>query len=304
MSILFRLSSTTVLAIAPVLAFAADLGLPRSYECGTHSVAIAAGVDEARVRVGGTWRTLVPAVAASGARYEAADDPEVWVWGKGEDFMVKLPETGETACTALPAAAGFSAGGNEPGWRLTIEGETATLTTMDGGEMALAATGAEPVAGGRRILMGEAGAEVLDSVCRDNATGMPHPHSVTLSMAGSEMSGCGGAPADLLTGIDWTILAAGGTPVGEGIEANIRFHPDGSFSGTGGCNRMHGTYTLSGEGLAIGPAAMTMMMCGDDQMKAEQAVGAALATITRFDFAEDGSLQLIAADQTAIEARP
>lgn len=291
-------------AVVPVPALAADLGLPASYLCGERTVSLAAGPEEARLRLGGRWMTFVPAEAASGAKYVAKGALDEWVWSKGEDLTVHLPVTGQVTCTkAGPAPESLAAGGNEPGWRLELAAGKAELTLMDG-----AATGAEHAApeaipGGRRIVFGDRVAEITDAICRDDATGMPHPHSVAVTGGEPVLRGCGGAPADLLAGLTWTVVALDGRPVPEGVAPDLRFEGE-TVAGSSGCNRFTGGIRLSGEGLSVGPLAMTRMACPEPQSATEQAMAAALAAVTRFDFAEDGGLILLAGDTPVLEASP
>ena len=57
----------------------------------------------------------------------------------------------------------------------------------------------------------------------------------------------------------------------------IRFNTsDSSFSGHAGCNNMTGRYTLDGNSLVIGPAAMTRMMCPEANMKVENLMAKAI----------------------------
>jgi heat shock protein HslJ len=126
---------------------------------------------------------------------------------------------------------------------------------------------------------------------------------VTLTEAGRSLSGCGGQPGDLITG-RWTVEALDGAALSETAEVDITFDPaTGRVFGTSGCNRYSGGFTLTGEGLGFGAAAGTMMACPEDQMAVEQAFLSGLTTISRFDIAADGALELYAADRVVIRAR-
>jgi hypothetical protein len=78
-----------------------------------------------------------------------------------------------------------------------------------------------------------------------------YPFTATLELGDTVLTGCGGDPRDLLTASEvWTVTEiAGGAPV-EGTEVEIGFSPDGGLSGTGGCNRINGSYEITGEGLS------------------------------------------------------
>jgi heat shock protein HslJ len=67
----------------------------------------------------------------------------------------------------------------------------------------------------------------------------------------------------------------------DGTQMTMEFAADGRVSGSAGCNRFTGTYTLSGSSLKLGPAAATRMMCAqpDGIMTQEQQFLQALATV-------------------------
>jgi heat shock protein HslJ len=63
----------------------------------------------------------------------------------------------------------------------------------------------------------------------------------------------------------------------------LAFGADGSLSGNGGCNTFNGPYSVSGNVLAIGPLATTLMSCGDDVDQQEQTYLAALQSAATFE---------------------
>jgi heat shock protein HslJ len=65
-----------------------------------------------------------------------------------------------------------------------------------------------------------------------------------------------------LTGQEWTLTNLGGAPIAPGSGVTATFGDDGSVTGSGGCNRYMGPFTVDGESLAIGPLAATRMSCG------------------------------------------
>ncbi len=54
------------------------------------------------------------------------------------------------------------------------------------------------------------------------------------------------------------------------------------FSGSGGCNRISGSYEVSGDKLHLGPIAATRMMCPQPVMDVETAFLAALGSVTSY----------------------
>ncbi len=93
----------------------------------------------------------------------------------------------------------------------------------------------------------------------------------------------------------WVLVASGDpanpTVVAEGIVITATFAPEGSVSGSGGCNNYGGDYTLSGDQISIGPLVSTMMFCetGSEQ---ETAYLAALQQAKRLAFSAEGRLQI------------
>lgn len=68
--------------------------------------------------------------------------------------------------------------------------------------------------------------------------------------------GCAGsASAVSITGV-WGQADAPGEP-------SLQFQEDGSYSGTDGCNRLMGSWTLDGDTVDLGEMASTMMYCED-----------------------------------------
>jgi heat shock protein HslJ len=118
-------------------------------------------------------------------------------------------------------------------------------------------------------------------------------------------------PALVLGGSRWiaTMINNGRGGVAslvEGSVATAEFGTDGRVSGSGGCNRYSGEYTLEGDDLAIGPLAATRMACLEPEGIGEQeaAYFAALARVASWSFQEE-RLQLRAADGALqVEFRP
>jgi heat shock protein HslJ len=212
------------------------------------------------------------------------------------------------APAATPAISAVRARGNEPFWSVdlsetaivltTPEGETRTGapvldTTFDDGAVLYVASGDK----------GEIAVKVLDRVCTDSMTGMPHPQHVQVWTGGQELHGCGGEPASLLQGPEWTVEEFGGkTPVKDS-KITLNFGADGSLSGNSSCNRLATSYKLTGESLAIAEGAGTMMACEQPVMEQESAFLALLPQVNQFGVADDGALLLKLADGRTIRAR-
>jgi heat shock protein HslJ len=89
-----------------------------------------------------------------------------------------------------------------------------------------------------------------------------------------------------LVGSYWKLLEVDGHPVvamDEQREAHIiLLAEEQRLAGSSGCNRIMGTYEVTGDQLRISPLATTMMMCSEDLMRQEQALTAALEAATGY----------------------
>lgn len=89
-----------------------------------------------------------------------------------------------------------------------------------------------------------------------------------------------------LVGTAWTLnaVASGGavSSVIAGTEATVSFGEDGSVTGSGGCNRYGGTYTVDGDTITIGDVTSTQMACSGAIGQQEQAFFAGLSEAASF----------------------
>lgn len=212
----------------------------------------------------------------------------------------------EVASAAEPDEADvWTARGSEPGWSLTLDGETITFIHSYGeGRHVAPQPAAEPVEGGRRYTAGDGVLSVtaLGGICRDDATGMPYPLSVTVRLAEDEVRGCGGETNALLAG-EWAVVSLNGEAVAPGAGMTLVFEPQtaalpesagafvpgmGRVGGKAGCNSYGADYRLSGEGISIGAAFSTEMACEPDVMAREAAFLDALGQVSAIAFDDDG----------------
>ncbi|NLC35131.1 MAG: META domain-containing protein, partial [Alcaligenaceae bacterium] len=63
-------------------------------------------------------------------------------------------------------------------------------------------------------------------------------------------------------------------------------------AGSDGCNRLIGSYEISGEGIRFSQLGSTRMACQPDTMKQADAIGRQLATVRSFAFDRQGALLL------------
>lgn len=293
------------LTLEPVtpLAFASD------FICGDIPVLIGVLGDDMVLRVEGRDIRLAQVRAASGARYEVLGETDTHVWNKGEAISIRLEGRDLSDCRKVPPAdeAPYRAQGNEPGWHVMLDADTAEVVA-DYGEISREA--ARPVVqvvpGAYEFDMPEADAtlRVEERLCHDDATGMPYPDTARLTLDGRELRGCGGNPSDLLTQELWRITALGEADLVEPERLSLNFLPPGRVAGSSGCNRLIGNFNLTGEGLRFGAMGSTMMACDDALMDQERRMLDALEQVERFDITDDGALVLIGdGDKILLEAR-
>ena len=103
-----------------------------------------------------------------------------------------------------------------------------------------------------------------------------------------------------LTGSAWTLISfetyTGVIPAVKEAPATLAFSTAGiqagRLSGSGGCNRFAGSYTMIGERLRLGPLAVTRMMCDPIRMDQEDRFLHALSTVERCTLSQ-GELHIV-----------
>lgn len=285
------------------------LAFATRYECG--AVLVEAGLAEGKVilRAEGRDFVLKQESAASGARYVDPDGGTTVFWSRGDTAMVTLDGIDLPECQRkVPGLAPYRAGGNEPGWSVVLTPQTAEITA-DYGEISHSVERPTPRVAKRTYLfdMPQADAQfrIIETLCHDDATGMPHPHTTQMTLDGREMTGCGGDPASLLTGTEWQVEDIAGKGITDSAPITLAFSPDGRIAGSTGCNRFTGGYTLTGEGLNLLPAGVTLMACPEALMTQERRMLDSLEQVSRFDLDDSGALLLIggADDNPLLTAR-
>ncbi|MGQ2976797.1 MAG: META domain-containing protein [Sphingopyxis sp.] len=196
-----------------------------------------------------------------------------------------------------PAAA-YMALGTEPGWTLEI---TPSRLNYDGdyGETKIMVPnpGAKPSMNGERYVTDRLTVDITHAECSDGMSDRRYRDTVTVIADGKTAKGCGGKilPPTELAGTNWTFVSIGGVAVAGGRPTALQF--DGNrMSGSAGCNRFSGTYSVDGGTLKAGPLMATEMACPG--MELEQAFFKLMSTPVSLTFADDGTLIL-----TGIEGR-
>jgi heat shock protein HslJ len=219
---------------------------------------------------------------------------------KPTPFAALVLLIGATGSGAQMAPGDVSAAGNEPFWRVDIASDAFTLLRPDFDPLMLSVIDRSTGADGTHLIVSASSSPALRAVlslapgpCNDTMADQTYPFTATLELGDTVLSGCGGDPRDLLTASEvWTVTEIVGEAPIDDTEVEIGFSPEGGVFGTGGCNRLNGTYQITGEGLSFGPIASTRMACPEDIMAQEQAFFAALEQVISFDIGEDGALIL------------
>lgn len=286
-----------------------SMGFVSRMRCGREMVLVGVNGGDLVVEARGARHRLSPAPAASGARYVMAGSEETFFWSKGEAATLSLCGEALPECALAPLPGPeFRAGGNEPGWDLAVKGGEAVLTLDYGAERRVAPLPPPGIdADGATVIASEAlGAAIRieEKLCHDDATGMPHPFSVSVALEGRTLAGCGGRPLDLLLGGEWIVEELSGAALaGDGRPTLLFVEAEGRVAGFSGCNRYNAGVSLTGESLTFDRAAMTMMACAPEVMARERAFADALEAAAGFDIVEGALLLRDAAGGAALRAR-
>lgn len=209
------------------------------------------------------------------------------------------------AAAASVEAASLRARGNEPGWQIELSDQAITFRTLEGiltiepAPQPTRENGIDTYSAtvdGRQFTLA-----VADEACADTMTGMPYPKSATVTVDGRKFAGCAGEPASLLHG-DWLVKRIAGKDLVAKSEPTLSFGPDGSIHGNGSCNRVFGSFALTGEELRISDMGASMMMCDQPLMDQEREFLGALEAVRRFEVLPTKQLRLLGKDgQTLLD---
>ncbi len=270
--------------------------------------------DTVDIRYGTETATLPRVISASGERY-AADG--VTFWNRGDEGLLESPRISYTECASRHAANpwvesgllgyDFRAVGQEPGWLLEIDNERGMRVLTDYGETEIHVGEtpdriAESSSSWSYTVRGEP-AEVrvviADTACQDVMSGEEFPNSVTLTVDGRDLTGCGQSLAGISTSPlarnDWTLTYLAFWPVNRGGQpAVIQFDVERfRVFGFSGCNSFIGPYSMNGERLLFRPLIVTSQLSclASGEAEQERRLFGALQRTDRWAI-EDGTLTL------------
>lgn len=287
-----------------------ETGFGQAWQCGSESLRFGTVGKHAFLALDDSLHALERVPTASGARYRARGDSPVGINAEGGEIMLIRDEETASECRRIAALEPpLSGHGNEPGWHVDIDAQGIELTSDYGQTVTragLIGTGSSGLSTHFRGT-GENGpilATFRRALCRDSATGMPHPYSVEVQFEGGTLKGCGGRPRELLVGGQWRVTRIDDQPLPERredggedrgpIEITLQFDEAGRVSGRAACNRYTAGFELGGEGLSITRPSATRMLCAEPLMRLEGLFLKRLSEVRRFDIGQQGELVLIA----------
>jgi hypothetical protein len=177
-----------------VLSAFTPMGFASTYRCGDRRVEVGFDGDDAIMDVGGDRFRLRPAEAASGARFEAPDDPGTWFWSRGDAALVSVAGTELPECRlSLPmGGADVSASGNEPFWRVDVSGGEMMLTRPDFEPLILSVVERRSEADGTQVIVSATSSPALRAVlalapgpCADTMADQTYPFTATVANWGT-----------------------------------------------------------------------------------------------------------------------
>lgn len=281
------------------------MGFASTLRCGDLRLRVGFFEDRAVLETDTQRLILAQVPAASGAKFADPADPGTFYWSRGDTALVSLEGEQMQECVAVPPEPDqpWRARGTEPFWSLTIAGGQVELIPNIG-MTPVRARLPQARLEGVDFVFDMRGVDMVlrlsEKLCHDLMTGTPYPQTVSVTWQEATLQGCGGDSIDLLAGIPWRVEDVDGAGILDAAMITLEFDAlTRRLAGSAGCNRFNAAYDLSGEGLSIGPAAVTRMACAATLMDQEQRFLSILERITRFDIDETGALQLFANDQEA-----
>ena len=103
-------------------------------------------------------------------------------------------------------------------------------------------------------------------------------------------TGGGGGSGGTIAGPEWKLEDLLGGGIIDRSNVTLTLGPDGQASGSGGCNRFFGSWSVKGSALSLGKMGSTMMACDPALMNQEGKFLRSLETATTYSLTPDGAL--------------
>lgn len=275
-------------------------------ECGRLQISAGYAGDDLLLEALGERHVMLPVPSASGARYQAAGDPDTEYWSRGSVASLTLHGQRYPLCIAPGGLAlPFVAFGHDPAWRIELD-ESGMHSTAQEDKQAPVGFTTSGTDNSRRTVRSDDGEIVFQTFrepCRDPSSGLVFPHRVELTRGEQRLKGCGGDPLRLLQGATWEVEAIDGEPILDRSVITLEFRADNSLVGMGSCNNFTGEYAIGEDGLTFSQAVTTMKACAPELLDQERRFLHSLAGIGWFDIDDDGELLLQGNDNRSIRAK-
>ena len=118
---------------------------------------------------------------------------------------------------------------------------------------------------------------------------------MTAGCATTTTSSGGGGSSGVIAGPEWKLEDLLGGGIIDRSNVTLTLGPDGQASGSGGCNRFFGSWSVKGSALTLGKIGSTMMACDPALMNQEGKFLRSLETATTYSFTPDGALVIATA---------
>lgn len=100
----------------------------------------------------------------------------------------------------------------------------------------------------------------------------------------------------MIAGPEWKLEDLLGGGIIDRSNVTLTLGPDGQASGSGGCNRFFGSWSVKGSALSLGKMGSTMMACDPALMNQEGKFLRSLETATTYSLTPDGALVITTAE--------
>ena len=242
------------------------------------------GEDELYVTIDGETFVMKRVPAASGAKYEAVDDPSTVFWSKGRNASLTVRGREYSKYVLIRNSP------REDELFLSVDGENFLLKRVP------AASGAKYEATGDPTTYFWSKGDTATLVVRGQeymGYDAPKPtERPTTPQAESQT---------LPTGVEWRVTSIAGTAVIPGSTVTIRFDKDGRLNGKASINGYMSSWLLAGDRILINGAASTMMAGPPELMNQEQHFLSTLEKVRRYEI-RGGDLVLSTNDGEEIVA--
>lgn len=133
--------------------------------------------------------------------------------------------------------------------------------------------------------------------------------AAVLALGAGLVAGCGedeggAADADLLEGIPWVLASGIDLPQDVALTMPTALFDAGTVSGSTGCNRYTGPYTVDGDRLELGQLAQTQMACAPPADRIERDYVARFAQVTGWQVDGDRLVLVDGDDEELLRYRP